>query len=455
MIIHSDQSDECAQISNKVDVEKKILIIRLDNPNFSKPIKMIQNLKDVNISKKSIYNFCSNLNNEEIINLPNVENEKQLALIIFGFISNFNNYLKTSENQKVKSQIIDNENPQNDIYIQTNDEELRELKEEFKEFLDYNLNKHEKSQEESETKAGTDDIVQKINEFLILPKFPSITEVEIVGIDELKNFLELNSNNECFKETITPILKQNYWQINFPLWADKVGYFSSEKIIASLLEIIITLIYQYYKVANIKIIKKEGQKDLNDAIKKIKNKYISLNNYSTFPFLFETIKKAFSPPKGLLCIQLEKYLQSHNIKRDEIIDTREKCEEFIEDILNEFKTEDMIQFREKMEHYFEEITFYNIYDIKGNKFKHIVYKLLRDSIMEFTPLKGLIDNINNIADESYKMNEKCYKYKEMILKETKDFICHELEDFIVRFVDYGSHCSNLNLLESDLDTRLF
>ena len=111
--------------------------------------------------------------------------------------------------------------------------------------------------------------------------------------------------------------------------------------------------YQTYKLANIKVISLEGEKDLNDVIKEINNKYISLNNYSAFPLLFEVIiKKSFFPPKKLLCNKFEEYLQSHNNKRDETIDTRKKCETFIEETLNEFKTEDMIQFREKISRFY-------------------------------------------------------------------------------------------------------
>ena len=271
--------------------------------------------------------------------------------------------------------------------------------------------------------------------------------------DELKNFLELHSNNECFKEAINPILKKNYWQINFPLWADKVESFSSEQIIASLLEIIMTLIYQYYKIAIFKVIKTEEQK----RIKEINNKYLSLNKYSAIPDLFDIIRKnAFSPPKKLLCDQFEEFLQSHNIKRDETIDTREKCEAFIKDTLNEFETKDIIEFWEKMKQFFEKLTYVYIFDIKENKYKHIVYYYLREHIMKYIPFNGLTNQINYIVNEQDKMNEKYNIYKEKMLKETKDFIeCELKKDFTLKFVDYGSHYSNLYLPDSDLDFRVF
>ena len=437
----------------KVDIKNKILKISQDNPYFSKPIKKIQDFKGLNIFKESIYNFVSNLNTEQISN----EDENQLDLVLFHFISSFNKYLKKTE---IKAKTYDNENYQSELYAQYLQFFQEKSKEDFygpssSDFPEQTLT----TQEDVETKIQTDikDIVRKINEFLETSKFSSEKEVETVEIDELKNFLEIHSNNECFKETITPILKDNYWQINFPSWADKIESLSSEQLIASFLEIIITLSYQTYKVANIKVISIEGQKDLNDAIKENDNKYKCLNNYSAFPPLFETImKKVFSPPKKLLCNQLEEYLQSHNIKRDETIDTTEKCEAFIEDILNEFKADDMIKFREKMRQYFEKLTFYYIDDIKQNKYKHIVYYYLREFIMKYTPFSGLTDNINNIVNKLDKMNEEYNKYKEIILKEAKNFIYDGLKKyFTLKFVDYGSRCSNLNLPESDLDFRLF
>ena len=446
--------DICAGVSTEVDIKNKILKISLDNPYFSKPIKMIQNLKDVNMCKNSIYNFCSNLNNEDIINGPSNENEKQLPSILFCFISNFNEYLHIPENQKIKKQIFDNGNFQSDLYIQYNHEELSK---EYTEFLNDESAKNEDSQEEEETKIKSNDIVNQINELLVLPKFPSITEVKISENDELKNFMEYYSNHECFKETISPILNDNYWQINFPSWAYKIEDLSCKQLIASILEIIITLFYQYYKVANIKISKKEGQKNLNDAIKEIQNKYKSINDYSAFPPLFEIIvKRAFFPPKKLLCNQFEEYLLSHNIKRDEAIDTTEKCEEFIEDILNEVKKEDMITTRKKREEFFEKVTFYNLYDTKENKYNHIVYYYLRDFIMKYIPFRGLIDEINNIVNNLDMMNERINKYKEATLEITKAFIEKILEkNFKLKFVYYGSHCSNLNLPKSDIDFRLF
>ena len=153
---------------------------------------------------------------------------------------------------------------------------------------------------------------------------------------------------------------------------------------------------------------------------------------------------------------MEEYLQSYNIKRDETIDTTKKCEAFIEDILNEFKTEDQINLREKTKQYFDKITYIYIYDFDENKYKYIVYYYLRVFIIEFTPFKGLTYEIINIANKLDKMNEKNNKYKEIILQEIKAFISLGLKkDFTLNFVDYGSHYTNLNLPESDLDFRLF
>ena len=413
---------KCVGISDDIDVEKKVLKISLDNPYFNKPIKMIQNLKDVNICKESIYNFYYNLKSEKIFNCPSVlenENEKPLISFLSDFTSNFNGYLNKS---KIKSQITENGNTQNELFEQTGqDESHKGIIESIESLNSYLNDEKHTTQEDVETKSETEkkDIVQKINEFLKFPKFSSITEVEIMENDELKNFLELHSNNECFKEAINPILKKNYWQINFPLWADKVESFSSEQIIASLLEIIMTLIYQYYKIAIFKVIKTEEQK----RIKEINNKYLSLNKYSAIPDLFDIIRKnAFSPPKKLLCDQFEEFLQSHNIKRDETIDTREKCEAFIKDTLNEFETKDIIEFGEKMKQFFEKLTYIYIFDIKENKYKHIVYYYLREHIMKYIPFNGLTNQINYIVNEQDKMNEKYNIYKEKMLKETKDFI---------------------------------
>lgn len=461
-LLPSSPSHKCDGISDVVDVEKKILKISLDNPYFNKPIKMIQNLKDVNICKKSIYNFYYNLKNEKIINCPSVlvlenENENQLTSVLFDFTSNFNEHIKKPE---IKSKTIENGSPQNESFDQFDLDESQEETHkgifETIESLDSHADEQKPTtQENVETQSQTEkkDIVQKINEFLKLPEFSSEKEVEILENDELKNFLEIHSNNECFKEAITPILKDNYWQINFPSWADKVESFSSEQIIAALLEIIMALIYQYYKIAIIKVIKTEEQKE----IKEINYKYTSLDNYSAFPPLFETImKKAFSPPKELLCVQFEEYLQSYNIKRDETIDTTKKCEAFIEETLNEFKKEDEIKFREKIKQFFEKITYIYIYEFKENKYKYIVYYYLRVFIMKFSPFKGLTNEIINIANKLDKMNEKYNKYKEIILEETKTSINLGLKtDFTLKFVDYGSHCTNLNLPESDLDFRLF
>ena len=442
-----EPQNKYTQISDKVDIKSKNLKISQDSPYFNTSIKKIQNFQDIKICKESIYKFLSNLN---------IENEKEnpLSSVLLCFMSYFNKYLKTSE---IKSQqTIGNDNSQSELFDQPDQEEQ---KKEIYETLNSDLPEQEETIENLETKSETDkkDIIQKINEFLMVPEFSSEKEAKIPNNDELKNFLEIHSNNECFKETITPILKDNHWQINFPSWADKVESFSPEQIIASTLEIIIILSYQTYKVANIKVISLEGEKDLNDVIKEINNKYISLNNYSAFPLLFEVIiKKSFFPPKKLLCNKFEEYLQSHNIKKDETIDTSKKCEAFIEDILNEFKTEDMIQFREKMKQFFEKLTFYNIDDIKKNKYKHIVYYYLRDFIMKFVPFTGLTDNINNIVNKLDKMNEKYNQYKKDILEKTKYLIYDGLKTyFTVKFVDYGSHFTNLYLPESDLDFRLF
>ena len=460
LFLDSPPSHKCDGTSDVVDVEKKILKISLDNPYFSKPIKMIQNLKDVNISKESIYKFYHNLKNEKIINCPSAlenEIENQLTSVLFDFISNFNEHIKKPE---TKSNTFEDKSTQNELFYRTDQDESQEethkgIFETF-ETLESHVNEQiPTTQENLETQSQTEkkDIVQKINEFLKLPEFSPEKEVKILENDEIKNFLELHSNNECFKEAITPILKDNYWQINFPSWADKVESFSSEQIIATLLEIIMVLIYHYYKIAIIKVLKTEEQK----AIKEINSKYTSLDNYSAFPPLYEIImKKAFSPPKGLLCVQLEEYLQSHNIKRDETIDTTEKCKAFIEDILNEFKTKNEIKLREKMKQFFEKITYIYIYNFKENKYKYIVYYYLRVFIIEFTPFKGLTNEIINIANKFDKMNEKNNKYKEIILQEIKAFISLGLKkDFTLNFVDYGSHYTNLNLPESDLDFRLF
>ena len=453
-------SHKCDGTSDVVDVEKKILKISLDNPYFSKPIKMIQNLKDVNISKESIYKFYHNLKNEKIINCPSAlekEIENQLTSVLFDFISNFNEHIKKPE---IKLKTTENKSTQNELLYRTDQDELQEEshKDFFETFetLESHVNEQiPTTQENLETQSQTEkkDIVQKINEFLKLPEFSPEKEVKILENDELKNFLELHSNNECFKEAITPILKDNYWQINFPSWADKVESLSSEQIIATLLEIIMVLIYHYYKIAIINVLKTEEQK----AIKEINSKYTSLDNYSAFPPMYQTImKKAFSPPKKYLCNRLEEYLQSYNIKRDETIDTTKKCEAFIEDILNEFKTEDQINLREKTKQYFDKITYIYIYDFDENKYKYIVYYYLRVFIIEFTPFKGLTNEIIDIANKLDKMNEKSNKYKEIILQEIKAFISLGLKkDFTLNFVDYGSHCTNLNLPESDLDFRLF
>ena len=100
LFLDSPPSHKCDGTSDVVDVEKKILKISLDNPYFSKPIKMIQNLKDVNISKESIYKFYHNLKNEKIINCPSAlenEIENQLTSVLFDFISNFNEHIKKPE----------------------------------------------------------------------------------------------------------------------------------------------------------------------------------------------------------------------------------------------------------------------------------------------------------------------------------------------------------------------
>ena len=95
----------------KVDIKNKILKISQDNPYFSKPIKKIQDFKGLNIFKESIYNFVSNLNTEQISN----EDENQLDLVLFHFISSFNKYLKKTE---IKAKTYDNENYQSELYAQ-------------------------------------------------------------------------------------------------------------------------------------------------------------------------------------------------------------------------------------------------------------------------------------------------------------------------------------------------
>jgi hypothetical protein len=109
-----------------------------------------------------------------------------------------------------------------------------------------------------------------------------------------------------------------------------------------------------------------------------------------------------------------------------------------------------------MKQFFEKLTYIYIFDIKENKYKHIVYYYLREHIMKYIPFNGLTNQINYIVNEQDKMNEKYNIYKEKMLKETKDFIeCELKKDFTLKFVDYGSHYSNLYLPDSDLDFRVF
>ena len=480
--INKEESDNLSMLVRRAG---KLYFKLKENSNL---IGLLKELKDIKgkIIRDNLFKFF-NQNRQLIINSPEII--KMISKYkIFGKLNipiipekNEENE-KCSENPKnCAEQNLDIDKKSNELceqQLSIMDDDNAKLSslgnnKEYNNLIseDSNLQEEETEWEKKETEVDTksekdekkeiNELIKSIDEFSKEIKLFSLNDsidtfICDINLLNVEKYLKYFSNNNSFKDWISPKVIEKYFYIPLPNWANTCKSFNFNYILFIIIELILLLNYQFYELKGMNY-NCYDSRYIND---KYEGKINNINNLKTFLIKYypNNIEFLFSPNvlKFTSTISAQLYLDKYNIQK---IENKEHLPYFFEQILNELKAnlEKYSNNEEKIEMLFEKITYYTFDDILY--VRYFIYSSFLTLI-----LKYIIEQLSNDLSPKIKdIYNKIWNFKPTWVLIRDDYINVFLfqvynllnDDYYIQFHFYGSSTTGLDNIGSDKDIMIY